>query len=147
MSAENPAWPAMTIEETHAFLTAPGSPFEMETVNIRGVDIRTYKNAPATLRDIFALSEAWAGRDYMVYEDERVTFAEHTKAVKKFANVLTEKYGVKKGDRVCLIMRNYPEWSVVFWATVSIGAIIVPLNAWWTGRKWNMAFKIQGHVS
>ncbi len=144
MSAETPSWPAMTIEEAHAFLTAPGAPFEMESVNIRGIDIRTYKNAPATLRDIFGLSEAWGDRDYMVYEDERVTFAQHTKAVKKFANVLAEKYGVKKGDRVCLIMRNYPEWSVVFWATVSLGAIIVPLNAWWTGPEMDYGIEDSG---
>ena len=144
MSSENVTWPAMTIDEAHAFLTAPGAPFEMETVNIRGIDTRTYKNAPATLRDVFQLSEAWAERDFMVYEDERVTFAAHTKAVKKFATVLTEKYGVKKGDRVALIMRNYPEWSVVFWATVSIGAIIVPLNAWWTGPEMDYGIQDSG---
>lgn len=32
-------------------------------------------------------------------------------------------------------MRNYPEWSIAFWAIGSIGAIVVPLNAWWTGRE------------
>ena len=82
MSSENAAWPAMTIDEAHAFLTAPGAPFEMETVNIRGIDTRTYKNAPATLRDVLQLSDAWADRDFMVYEDERVTFAAHTKVTR-----------------------------------------------------------------
>ncbi len=32
-------------------------------------------------------------------------------------------------------MRNYPEWVLSFWATVSIGAVAVPLNAWWTGPE------------
>jgi len=32
-------------------------------------------------------------------------------------------------------MRNLPEWPVVFFAAVTIGAICVPLNAWWTGAE------------
>jgi long-chain acyl-CoA synthetase len=32
-------------------------------------------------------------------------------------------------------MRNYPEWSVGFWAAACAGAIVVPLNAWWTGDE------------
>jgi long-chain acyl-CoA synthetase len=29
-------------------------------------------------------------------------------------------------------MRNYPDWSVGFWACQAIGAVVVALNAWWT---------------
>ena len=43
--------------------------------------------------------------------------------------------GVTKGDRVALAMRNLPEWPVAFFAAVSIGAVCVPLNAWWTGPE------------
>src|SRR3546814_4377256 len=41
--------------------------------------------------------------------------------------------GVGKGDRVAFAMRNLPEWPVIFFAITTIGAIAVPLNAWWTG--------------
>jgi long-chain acyl-CoA synthetase len=43
--------------------------------------------------------------------------------------------GVRKGDRVAIGMRNYPEWSVAFFACQAIGAIAVALNAWWTGGE------------
>jgi long-chain acyl-CoA synthetase len=39
---------------------------------------------------------------------------------------------VRKGDRVAIGMRNYPEWITSFAAITSIGAISVSLNAWWT---------------
>ncbi|MBX3494334.1 MAG: acyl--CoA ligase [Parvibaculum sp.] len=134
--ADNAAkWPAMTIEEAHAFLTAPGSPFEMETVDIRGNKIRTYKNTPPSLRAIFDLGRAWGEREFIVYEDERLTYENHYRAATAFGRVLSEKYGVKKGDRVALIMRNFPEWSIVFWAVAAIGGVIVPLNAWGTGPE------------
>ena len=38
-------------------------------------------------------------------------------------------------DRIALAMRNFPEWSVAFFAGAATGAIVVPLNAWWTGRE------------
>lgn len=134
--AENASkWPAMTIEEAHAFLTSPGTPFEMETVNIRGVPIRTYKGTPPSLRVIFDMGRAFGDKDFLVYQDERVSFENHYRAASALGRVLTEKYGVKKGDRVAIIMRNFPEWSVAFWAIAAIGGIIVPLNAWGTGPE------------
>ena len=42
---------------------------------------------------------------------------------------------MKKGDRVAVIMRNIPEWPVAFWAGILAGAIVTPLNAWWTGPE------------
>ena len=49
--------------------------------------------------------------------------------------MLRERYGVAKGDRVAIAMRNYPEWSIAFWGAVAAGAIVVPLNAWWKGAE------------
>jgi long-chain acyl-CoA synthetase len=42
---------------------------------------------------------------------------------------------VGKGDRVAVIMRNLPEWPVAFFAGILTGAIVTPLNAWWTGPE------------
>lgn len=128
-------WPAMSIEEAHAFLTAPGSPLETETADVLGVKMRVYKNTPPTLRAIFDLGREWGEREFIVYEKERLSYENHYRAASAFGRVLSEKYGVKKGDRVTLIMRNFPEWSIVFWAVVAIGAVIVPLNAWGTGPE------------
>jgi long-chain acyl-CoA synthetase len=130
-----PGFPAMSIEQAHKLLvSAPASPFELEEREIRGVRIKTWKNAPPSLAAVFELSRPWATRVYMVNEDERVTFDAHRRAVAKFAQQLIAD-GVKKGDRVAIIMRNLPEWSVAFWAAVHVGAIVTPLNAWWTGPE------------
>ena len=48
--------------------------------------------------------------------------------------------GIGKGDRVALAMRNLPEWPVAFFAITAIGAICVPLNAWWSAGE--LAFGI-----
>ena len=49
-----------------------------------------------------------------------------------------------KGDRVAIAMRNFPEWSVVFWAAAALGAVIVPLNAWWTSPELEYGLRDSG---
>jgi long-chain acyl-CoA synthetase len=128
-------YPAMSVAQVHAILTGPGGPLEIETKTIRGQDMRVYKVGPQNLRDIFDLSRTHGDLDFIVYEDERISYRAHANAAAKLAGILRDTYGVKKGDRVALVMRNLPEWPVVFWASVIIGAMICPLNAWWTADE------------
>ncbi len=127
-------WPAMTVREAYAALTAPGMPTEIEEVVIRGIPTRVWKNAPPTLRDVVTIGRAHGEKIFLVHEDERVSFEAFHRAVAAFAKVLESK-GVKKGDRVAIVMRNLPEWPVAFYAGMSLGAILTPLNAWWTGPE------------
>jgi long-chain acyl-CoA synthetase len=129
-----PGWPAMSIAQAHALLTQPGSPFEMETKVIRGVETRVWKNAPPSLRVEVELAKAYGAREFVVYDDDRVSYAAFAKATAVFAQHLAG-LGVRKGDRVVIAMRNLPEWPVAFFAAVSLGAIATPLNAWWTGPE------------
>jgi long-chain acyl-CoA synthetase len=130
-----PSWPAMSIAEAHRRLTAPGSMFEMEEVVIRGVPTRTWKNLPPTLRELLLFSRGmWGKREFVVYEEERVTYEMFYRAAIAIAHEL-KKQGVEKGDRVALIMRNVPEWPAIFYGAGIIGAIVTPLNAWWTGPE------------
>ena len=90
-------------------LTAPGADFEVVTTNVRGVDIRTYANAPGSLSDLWRSTAQFADRDYLVYNDERLTYGEAHQRVASLANWLIDQ-GVEPGDRVAIAMRNYPEW-------------------------------------
>ena len=128
-------WPVMTRDQVKDALCAPGMPFEMETAEIEGVPTRVWKNALPNLAVLAAHANASFGdREFVVYEDERVTYAAWYRAVATLAHALQER-GVKKGDRVALAMRNLPEWPVAFFAAAVTGAIVVPLNAWWTGEE------------
>uniref|UniRef100_UPI0035CA4770 class I adenylate-forming enzyme family protein n=1 Tax=uncultured Sphingomonas sp. TaxID=158754 RepID=UPI0035CA4770 len=124
----------MSLADTTAALTVAGGKFEIETVSIRGVPTRVWKHAPATLAGLIAASRAHGDRVFTIYEDERVSFDAHYRAVATLARFLVGM-GIAKGDRVGLAMRNLPEWPVIFFAAASIGAIVVPLNAWWTASE------------
>jgi long-chain acyl-CoA synthetase len=125
-------------------LTAPGRMMELEEREIDGQRLRTWKNAPSSLRAILDFSLAHGDKDFIVYEDERWPFDKHYKAVASVATWLVSDAGVRKGDRVAIAMRNYPEWSIAFWAAAVSGAIVVPLNAWWTGDELEYGLRDSG---
>lgn len=116
--------------QAQAQLTGPGQLFEIEEIGDTGV--RTWKHAPAHFRALLEMSRFHGEKVFLAYEDEHITFEEHFRRAATLANRLVEEYGVTKGDRVAVAMRNYPEWVVAFSATLAAGAIAVPLNAWWT---------------
>jgi long-chain acyl-CoA synthetase len=117
-------------------LTAEGEDYELISGEVWGRACRMFKNAPATLRDLF--EEARSDETFLVYEDERYSFEETHQRVCQIAAIMVNDYGIKKGDRVAISMRNYPEWVMTFNAITSIGAIAVAMNALWLSEE--MAF-------
>lgn len=128
------AWPAMSLGEAQDLLCAAGQKFEMDTVDIGGIPTRVWKHAMPNLAELAKLGRTHGDQLFVVYEDERVSYDAWFRAVAAMAAHL-QSIGVGKGDRVALAMRNLPEWPVIFFAATTIGAICVPLNAWWTGQE------------
>ncbi|MFZ2031708.1 MAG: class I adenylate-forming enzyme family protein [Vitreimonas sp.] len=137
------AFPAMSIEQAHALMTAPGTMLEVGEETIRGVKFKVWKNAPPTLNAIFELAAAFGPRDHLVLDDERATIASFRAAAITMGRKFVDD-GVKPGDRVAIIMRNLPEWPVAFWGGVLAGAIVTPLNAWWTGPELEYGLRNSG---
>ena len=136
--------PAISIQAAHAILTAPGAPFEMEEVSIEGKTYRAWRNAPATLVEIFREMQTYTEREYLVYEGERYRYGEIIRAVEHLAQSLQRQYGIRKGDRIAIAMRNYPEWVIAFWAIAVVGGVVVPLNAWGTADELKFGLENSG---
>src|SRR4051812_2967340 len=85
MNSPRRDWPAVSHQETYSILTAPGAPFEMETLDIAGRPVRVYKKAHRDLRSIFEASKLWGDRTYIVFGNERVSFRGHYRAASALA--------------------------------------------------------------
>jgi acyl-CoA synthetase (AMP-forming)/AMP-acid ligase II len=133
-----------TRAQATAQITRPGSFFEIAEASVRGRRMRVFKNAPRSLRAVFESTLEHGDETYLVYDQTRQTFAEHGRSVAALANHLSRDRGVRKGDRVAIGMRNFPEWPLAFWATQVLGAIAVPLNAFWTGPEMSYAIRDSG---
>ena len=132
MLAKN--FPVISLAQANATLTRPGSLFEIQECDIRGVRTRVWKNAPPTLRELFLLSRAHGSKTFLVCGDDRASYEAFARAALAIAEAL-QRAGVQKGDRVAIAMRNLPEWPAAFFGCVLAGGIATLLNAWWTGPE------------
>ncbi|GAA4481963.1 long-chain fatty acid--CoA ligase [Rhodococcus olei] len=116
-------------------LTGPDAPFELVEEDVRGARMPVMRDRKHAVHELLTASLAYGDRDYLVTEDRRMSFREHAEAVASLAEALADEYGVGVGDRVGIVAANTIEWVIAFWATQSLGAIAVGLNAWWVPRE------------
>ena len=127
-------------------LIAPGSPFEVQELQLQdGVTIRHYPKAPIHLREALNAGRKYGESIFITYEDEVITFNDFFNQVDRLSHYLIQECKIQRGDRIAIAMRNYPEWMIAFTATVSIGAIIVPLNSW--GKKHELEYSLRDSSS
>lgn len=115
-------------------LLGPGGEYELDHVEIGGASMPIFRTAPLHLRELYQASLEHANDTFFVYEDERYTFAEAWRQAEGVMQGLHE-LGVRRGDRVGISMRNYPEWVWAYMGITSMGAVAVAMNAWWTGDE------------
>ena len=119
-----------------AAIAGPGGPLEVGEADIRGQTLPVFCSVPQTLRDyLLGLGASHGEADFLVYGEERLSYAAALRLALRYGAAFQSCYGIGKGDRVALAMRNTPEWCLAFMGLVMIGAVVVPLNAWWTGEE------------
>ena len=123
-----------------AMVTAPEAFLELTTIEQGGHSLKAYKHAPGSMRDLWMLGQGYADQEYIVYGNERWTFAEAGQIVANFASWL-QTQGVGSGDRVAIALRNYPEWIFAYWGVIAVGGVVVGMNAWWVADEMAYALK------
>ncbi|MEM1397156.1 MAG: class I adenylate-forming enzyme family protein [Pseudomonadota bacterium] len=119
--------------------------FKVGEAVVRGNQYRVFENAPASLAGLFEIGANENGdQDFLIFGDEKLSYKQTWDQARQFASGLQKQYGVSKGDRVAIAMRNYPEWCVAYMGIVSLGAVVVPLNAWWKTEELEYGIKDSG---
>lgn len=132
----------MTRDEALAAITAPGQQFEIHTENVRGHPLPVFANRQRSLGELLRASARFGGREYLVTEHSRLSFARHYAVTAAFAEGLRTDYGIRKGDRVAICAANSPEWIIAFWAATSLGAIAVGMNSMWAAPEIQHAIEL-----
>jgi long-chain acyl-CoA synthetase len=128
--------------EASARLTAPGSPFETHEEEVLGERMAVFAHRPRSLRDVLAASAQHGDRDCLIFDDgTRIPFDQLGRDVASVAAALSAR-GIQKGDRVAICAANGPGWLLAFWATVSLGAVVVAMNGWWTNLEMQHALEL-----
>ena len=93
-----------------------------------GVEMQVYKVRPRTIVEMMANTVGKFGdREALVDDHARLTFKELAQRCNNLANAL-RNHGIKKGDRVAVLMTNSWEYVVSYYANAQLGAINVLLN-------------------
>ena len=124
-----------------AQLTAPGAPYAISSRELNGVVYKMYDTAPANITEVYAQAAQHGNSEFLVYEEERISFRQLLQQAAAIGHQLVHKLGIGKGDRVAIAMRNYPEWMSSYVAITSCGAVAVPLNSWGQARE--LAYTIE----
>jgi long-chain acyl-CoA synthetase len=124
-------------------LTGPGGPFELVDDDVLGETMRVFANRPGSLREVLAGSVAHGDRLAMAFSDGReITFGELGSQVASVAAFLRDVHGIGKGDNVAICGANSAGWILSFWATLSLGAVAVAMNGWWTETEMRHALEL-----
>lgn len=72
-------------------------------------------------------TEKWAGRTALVFYGRKFSYRVLRERVDRMARALIDM-GIKKGDRIALMLLNSPEYVITFYAAAKIGAVITPIS-------------------
>jgi long-chain acyl-CoA synthetase len=97
-----------------------------------------------TLGNILAQTTSkYPGHTALLFFGRRITYAELDGLVNRFSHALSG-LGVKKGDRVALMLPNIPQMVIAYYGTLRIGAIAVATNPLYLEHELEVQLKDSG---
>ena len=120
-----------------AAVTADGGPLAITPVSSRfGVELPMFGGVPPHLPAYFTANvEPHRAATFLVSGDERLTMGEVYETAQAVAAALVADWGVKKGDRVGIAMRNAPAWIASYMGILMAGGVATLLNGWWQSAE------------
>ncbi|KTE10115.1 class I adenylate-forming enzyme family protein [Sphingopyxis sp. H115] len=126
----------LRLEAAYNLITGPGGPIQVGSVERFGRQLPFITNAPTNLADYVAFFAAQHGdATFLVEGDERLSFKQVYLAARQVAAGLVDGFGVQRGDRVGLAMRNANAWCVSYIGILMAGGCATLLNGWWQGGE------------
>jgi len=128
------------IDQMIAAVTGPGGPIQ---IGRDGEGRAIVTNLPPTLPTFFDAFCALHGpNEALVADEERLRFADLAAHASGLAPALAGGFGIAKGDRVAIAMRNCPSWVLTYMAILKAGGVATLLNGWWTPAELEHALEL-----
>ncbi len=103
--------------------------FYPNDISLVEINPKLENNKNMTWRE-FSLMQATAAETYR----HEITWGEFEKRSNRFANLLLSR-GIKKGEKVAILLMNCLEWLPIYFGILKCGAIAVPLNFRYTSDE------------
>lgn len=101
-----------------------------------------YADRPKNLTELLSNTvKKYGDQEGPIDASVRLTYGKFATSVSKVASALYHNYGIRKGDRVAIMLWSGVEFAICFFALAGIGAIIVPLNT--ALKEEELAFQVK----
>lgn len=98
-------------------------------IEVNGEILETFKEIPGNIySSLENTTEKFFDKEALFEEGRSMTYGQFKKHVDSFSISLYNQYGIRKGDRIALLMVNSIDFCIAFYAAAKIGAIVVPLS-------------------
>ncbi len=84
--------------------------------------------------DFHIAAEKYRDLPAIVYNGLEITYGELANSV-RYWTILLSRMGVSRGDNVCMVMPNVPEFTIAYFAILHLGAVVIPCNTLLTSRE------------
>ena len=132
------------LKEIVAAHKAPQADLATHREIIGGIEYDVFTKAPPNLYELYRKGLQGADETFLVYQEDRYTFAETLDRAARMGRILINNYRIVSGDRIAICARNSPEWCIAYMAITMVGAIVVPMNSWWKGSEINYGLSDSG---
>lgn len=102
---------------------------KLKIKDYNGADIQIYNNMPDNIYEtLLSSADEYRDKSALCEQEQSISFAEMLEKVDAFATSL-KTIGVKKGDRVALLMTNSIHFCIAFYANAKLGAVSLPVSS------------------
>ena len=106
-----------------------------------GFGLMAFKDRAKNIAELLTATARIRGdQEAIISMESRLSYNQLVDFIDSLSSNLNHKYGIKKGDRVAIMLQNGWEYAVSFFALMKLGAIAVPLNTAYKGEEF--AFQV-----
>ena len=103
--------------------------YQIRETSFGGQSYRVFKDNYNHLAEVYRCFAEYAGRELVIYQDQRLSYADMGLRAARLAAALENQHKVRAGSRIGIGLANSPHWLTAFIAVSALGAIPVLINS------------------
>ena len=107
----------------------PGGTHTLESATVAGYEQQVFTGAPRNLAGLYRQAMHFGDRIMVVQDGQSLTYAEVFAKAAALADALRNRFGVRAGTKVAVVMSNRIEWIISVLAITAVGGVAALVNS------------------
>ena len=111
------------------WMLGPGGTHTLESATVAGYEQQVFTGAPRNLAGLYRQAMHFGDRIMVVQDGQSLTYAEVFAKAAALADALRNRFGVRAGTKVAVVMSNRIEWIISVLAITAVGGVAALVNS------------------